>query len=460
MDIKDKLELLKKQRQVRSRSQARSTKINETWEKIDRDQEGLTTKEKLERLIKLTEKKPGPQPRRPALEAPPPPAEPFQVFENSYGLEVHYGRTVLGRGLEVKGDVLSFLGRSPEFDQLDLGSALIIDLETTGLAGGTGTVPFLVGLGFYHGGLFRVVQYFLHDLAEEGLMMKELDRFFREMDFRLVVSYNGRAFDLPILETRFILNRQPFRLAGLPHLDFLFAARSLWKHKHESCRLFHLAREVVQADRSEDIPSAEIPPRYFKYIRSRDFSLIEPILYHNQEDILSLLGLVITGATLSAEGRGDEFFSEMADAMDLYGLGNLYARAGRSEQSARLFQRALAGRLTEEVALLAKKKLSHHFKKEGKWEEAVAIWQEMSSQNQLSSYRELAIYYEHREKKVEEAIRIAEEGLMLSRQLDSRMQQDFSKRLKRLKAKADRKLSIQTSGYSRKGKGRQGEPGQ
>ncbi len=97
---------------------------------------------------------------------------------------------------------------------------------------------------------------------------------------------------------------------------------------------------------------------------------------------------------------------------------------------------------------------------EGKWEEAVAIWQEMSSQNQLSSYRELAIYYEHREKKVEEAIRIAEEGLMLSRQLDSRMQQDFSKRLKRLKAKADRKLSIQTSGYSRKGKGRQGEPGQ
>jgi uncharacterized protein YprB with RNaseH-like and TPR domain len=390
-------------------------------------------------LIKLTEKKVGPQPRRPAPEVFPPPAEPFQVFENSYGPQVRYGRTVLSQGLEVRGEVLSFLGRSSEFEQLDLASALIIDLETTGLAGGTGTVPFLVGLGFYHHGLFHVVQYFLHDLAEEGLMIKGLGRFFRDMDFRSVVSYNGRAFDLPILETRFVLNRQPFRLAGLPHLDFLFAARSLWRHKYESCRLFHLAREVVQADRSEDIPSAEIPARYFEYIRSRDFSLIEPILYHNQEDILSLLGLVITGATLSAEGRGDEFLSEMADAMDLYGLGNLYARAGRPEQSARLFQRALAGRLTEEVALRAKKRLSYHFKKEGKWDEAVAIWQEMSSQNQLSSYRELAIHYEHREKKIEEAIRIAEEGLVLSRQLDSRMQQDFSKRLKRLKAKAGRR---------------------
>jgi uncharacterized protein YprB with RNaseH-like and TPR domain len=438
MDIKDELELLKKQRQVRNRSQTRSGKILETWERIDRDHDNLTTKEKLQRLIRLTETKPVPRSARPAPESRPVAAGPFQVFENSYGLQVRYGRTVLGSGLEVKGEVLSFLGRSADFEPLDLASALIIDLETTGLAGGTGTVPFLVGLGFYRDGLFRLVQYFLHDLAEEGAMLKELGRFFQEMDFRSIVSYNGRAFDLPILETRFILHRQRLPLAGLPHLDFLFAARGLWKHKYENCRLFHLAREVVQADRGEDIPSAEIPFRYFEYIRSGDFSLIEPILYHNQEDILSLLGLVITAATLSAEGRQDEFLSEMADAMDLYGLGNMYARAGQREQSARLFQRALEGRLTQEVALRAKKKLSHHYKKEGKWEEAVAIWQDMTSQNQISSFRELAIHYEHREKNYAEAIRIVQEGLALSRELDSRLHQDFSRRLKRLKAKAQR----------------------
>ncbi len=437
MDIKDKLELLKKQRQVRGRSQTRPGKIVDTWERIDREKDNLTTKEKLQRLIKLTEKKPGPQLRRP--EAEPlagPPAEPFQIFENTYGLHVHYGRTVLASGLEVKGDVLSFLGRSSEFESLDLSSALIIDLETTGLAGGTGTVPFLVGMGFYREGVFRVVQYFLHDLAGEGALVDDLSRFFKEMGFRSLITYNGRAFDLPILETRFILSRRPFPLAGLPHLDFLFAARGLWRHKHESCRLFHLAREVVQADRSEDIPGAEIPLRYFQYIRTRDFSLSEPILYHNQEDILSLLGLVITGATLSSQGRGEEFISEMADAMDLYGLGNMYARAGQREQSALLFQRALQGNLTKDIALRAKKKLSHHYKKEGKWEEAVAIWQEMTSQNQLSSYRELAIHYEHREKNYEQAMRVVEEGLALSLELDSNLHQDFSHRLKRLKAKA------------------------
>jgi len=437
MDIKDKLELLRKQRQVRGRSQTRPGKILQTWEQIDREQDNLTTKEKLQRLIKLTEKKPGVRPRRPEagpLAAAPP--APFQVFENAYGLQVRYGRTVLGHGLEVKGDMLSFLGRSPEFESLDLSSALIIDLETTGLAGGTGTVPFLVGMGFYREGVFRVVQYFLHDLGGEEALVEDLGRFFKDMKFRSLVTYNGRAFDLPILETRFVLARRPFPLAGLPHLDFLFTARGLWKHKYESCRLFHLAREVVQADRSEDIPSAEIPMRYFQYIRSGDFSLIEPILYHNQEDILSLLGLVITGATLSAEGRGEEFRHDMADAMDLYGLGNMYARAGQREISARLYQRALEGRLTKDVALRAKKKLSTHYKKEGKWEEAVAIWQEMTSQNQLSSFRELAIHYEHREKNYEQAMRVVEKGLALSLELDSGLHQDFSRRLKRLKAKA------------------------
>ena len=122
-------------------------------------------------------------------------------------------------------------------------------------------------------------------------MLEELSAFFRDGKFRSIVTYNGKAFDVPLLETRFILKRQKYVLNEWPHLDFLFSARSLWKHKYDSCRLFHLAREVVAADRSEDIPGAEIPQRYFDYLRTGDFGLIEPILYHNQEDILSLLGL-------------------------------------------------------------------------------------------------------------------------------------------------------------------------
>ncbi|OGD29574.1 MAG: hypothetical protein A2Y56_11875 [Candidatus Aminicenantes bacterium RBG_13_63_10] len=337
--------------------------------------------------------------------------------------------------------MLNLLGRSEDFDELDLSSALFIDLETTGLAGGTGTVPFLVGLGFYDEGCFRVVQYFLHDIGAEEEMIEDLGRFFKEKGFRSIVSYNGRAFDLPLLETRFVLKRRPFVLSDLPHLDFLFPARVLWKHKHENCRLCHLAREVVQTGRSEDIPSAEIPLRYFEYLRNRDFCLIEPILYHNQEDILSLLSLVVSGAMLVLKSTGEEWPEEV-DGMDLYGVGRMYERVKQSGQSVRVFQRAVGGRLSSDVALQARLKLSHLFKKQGQYREAVTIWQELVSHNQVSSskelsvFKELAVHYEHHEKNFDEAMRFAEEGMALSRGLSSSLHEDFSRRLKRLRIKA------------------------
>jgi len=448
MDIKDKLALLDKQRAVPRRSPPpartnRRDKVLDAWEKIDRE-ESLTVKEKLERLINLT----GPRParnapgfERPEPETPLPAPEPFQVLENSYDLHVRYGRTLLSQGLEIGGEVLNLLGRSEDFDGLDLSTALFIDLETTGLSGGTGTVPFLVGMGFYHEGRFRVVQYFLHDIGAEEEMIEDLDRFFEESGFRSVVSYNGRAFDLPLLETRFVLKRRPFRLSDLPHLDFLFPARLLWKHKHENCRLCHLAREVVQTGRSEDIPSAEIPLRYFEYLRNRDFSLIEPILYHNQEDILSLLALVVSGALLVQKSAAEEWTEEI-DGMDLYGVGRMYERVKRSQESLQAFQRAVGGRLSSDVAVRARLKLSQHLKKQGKYEEAVLLWQELvlgcqaTSSRELSVYRELAVHYEHHEKNLEEAMRFAEEGLALSRRLSPRLYEDFTRRLKRLRAKA------------------------
>ena len=438
MDIKDKLELLKRERRTRTKSRAQN--VEDTWQRID-DQGGRSTKDKLQELINLTGSKPKKHTssRTSGFE----PAEsfrgePIQLFENVYGLNTKYGKTPLALGLEIQGDVLSFLGRNGEFENLDLSSALFLDLETTGLAGGTGTIPFLVGMGFYADGRFNVVQYFLSDPAAEEQMVSDLDRVFTERDFRSVVTYNGKAFDMPLLETRFVLNRRPLRLTSLPHLDFLFAARSLWKHKYESCRLFHLAREIVQADRSEDIPGAEIPPRYFEYLRSGNFSLIEPIIYHNQEDILSLLGLVISGAMLLSK-KGEEFFDEALDALDLFGLGKIYENAGEVEKSVQFFERALQGELSEAVALKAKRRLSAHFKKNQLWDKAIPMWREMTSLNQLYSYRELAIYYEHKEKNYPEAKHAAEEGLALALDLASNLSQDFSRRLERLNLKLERR---------------------
>ncbi|MEE8604732.1 MAG: ribonuclease H-like domain-containing protein [Candidatus Aminicenantaceae bacterium] len=428
-NIKDKLDRIKKERQIRSKSH----QVSNTWRKIQ-EEEDLSTKEKLERLINLTRKEKPKKSQSPAFE--PLPREPLQWLENSYALDVRYGRIKLAAGLGIGGEVLACLSRDNAFKELDLSTALFIDLETTGLSGGAGVIPFNIGMGYYRDDKFVVGQYFLGEMAEEERMIQELGEFFKEMDFQSVVTYNGKSFDIPLLETRFILHRQPFLLSGLPHLDFLFPARRLWSHKYENCRLFHLALNVVQAGRTEDIPSAEIPWRYFQYLHSGNYDLIEPILYHNQEDILSLLGVVVIGAHIFSE---DPELC-MGDAMDFYGAGKVMANAGDVEKSVQFFQKALDGKLTDEVSIETKKRLAVHFKKQQDWDKAVPIWEEMTSNNvvtpaQFFSFRELAMHLEHRLKNYKEAKRIAEEGFVLSTGVSSYYENDFSYRLERLRRK-------------------------
>lgn len=431
MSLERKLKELGRTRAARPRERA----VRDAWEKLEAE-DGLSTREKLERLITLTRREVRPPARPAAGPVRRPRGEGVRTFENAFVLEARYGRIPIAMGLQVPGDVLMFLGRDSAFETLDLSTALFIDLETTGLAGGTGTVPFLAGLGFYRDGRFKVVQFFLADLAEEGRFLSELARFFDEMGFRSLVTYNGKAFDIPILETRYALQRRPFPLEGLPHLDFLFSARGLWKHKHESCRLFHLAREIVRAEREEDIPGAEIPLRYFQFLRTGDFSFIEPVLYHNQEDILSLLGVVVSGAQLVAR-ESEAAESGAADGMDLVGVARLHERAGNLAKSVTLFERALRnGGLSGDVSASVRKKLSVHFKRTRDWDKALGLWREMGAGDDPACFREIAMYYEHREKNYDAALGAAEEGWALSQSGTSGLRRDFEKRIARLKAKA------------------------
>jgi hypothetical protein len=444
MAIKDELDFIRKGKGARVR--ARSVSIEQTWTRIQGD-EDLSVKEKLEKLINLTGAKKTVKPSRPVdsvvkddlvvadvadvadIEDAEPSTrrEALLFLEHPYPPHTRYGKHRLEEADSIKGDILYRLSHDVEFEDLDLSTALFLDLETTGLAGGTGTVPFLVGMGYFRDGRFNVGQFFLGELGEEERMIRDLSRFFRDMDFKSIVTYNGKAFDLPLLETRFILFRETLGLSRLPHLDLLYSARRLWKHKHDSCRLFHLAQQIVEADRDEDIPSAEIPFRYFDYLRNGDFSLIEPILYHNQEDILSLLGLLISAAGLFAE--------EEIDAMDMFGVGKVYESHGDMEKSAALYERALAGDLPEEVAVLVKHKLSTHFKKNADWDKALHLWRDLSSQGELAYYRDMAIYFEHKVKDFGEAKRIAVEGLALSMNIESKLREDFARRIDRLAGK-------------------------
>jgi uncharacterized protein YprB with RNaseH-like and TPR domain len=428
MDIKDKLDFLKKGKGARVRPRSKS--IEDTWSRIEGD-DVLTVKEKLEKLITLTGAIKTLKAPAPTVEIERGRGEPLLFLEHPYPLPTRYGRHRLEEALAVKGDVLFRLSHDVDFEELDLSTSLFLDLETTGLSGGTGTVPFLVGLGYFRDGRFNVGQFFLGELGEEERMIRDLGRFFKEMDFKSVVTYNGKAFDLPLLETRFIMFREALGLSRLPHLDLLYTARRLWKHKHDNCRLFHLAQQIVQADRDEDIPSAEIPFRYFEYLRNGDFALIDPILYHNQEDILSLLGLVVSAADLFAE-EGE------IDALDMFGVGKVYESHGEMEKSAAFYERALAGDLPEDVAAAVKHKLSTHFKKSADWDKALLLWRDLSARGDPGYYRYMAIYFEHTAKDYVQATRIAEEGLAAAIDRGARLREDFARRLARLNVKIAR----------------------
>ena len=428
-ELKDKLQQLKRERNARSKSQA----IQDALSELDKDQE-LTTRDKLEQLLKLRpDRTPQPPKVKPSASID---REPLQFTENPYALDARYGSISVGEGLKISGHVLACLSREPKFEDIDLSTALFFDLETTGLSGGTGTIPFNIGLGYYRDDKFWVGQYFLGEPASERQMIEDFSRLLDDMEFKSIVTFNGKTFDVPLLETRFILHRMPFKLAGLPHLDFLFPARNLWKHKYDNCRLSFLAREVLATGRDEDIPSAEVPWRYFQYLQTGNYDLIEPVLYHNAEDILSLLGLVILGASIFSEDPD----GCSADAMDFFGAAKVLEKVGQTEKAADFYQRALDGSLSHEVGLSTRRRLASQYKRSLEWDKAVALWSEMADSEDASGdllycLRELSMYYEHRAKEFEKAHSYAEEGFVLAMGFSEYYERDFTRRRERLKQK-------------------------
>ncbi len=278
----------------------------------------------------------------------------------------HHGSLPLAAFLDLDPTALSLLGGEPGLADVDLGRTLFLDTETTGLSGGTGTMAFLVGLGFFERDRFRTVQVFLRDPGDEPAMIDFLADLLPR--FEALITFNGRGFDVPILENRFILARQPFPLAAVPHLDLLPPSRRLWRFRLTSCALGALEREVLGVERDQaDIPSGVIPRIYLDYLRTGDAREIPRILYHNRIDVLSMvtlaarLGLAIT-TTEGLEGP------------DLYAL----ARWGEKEDTEWILRQALASGLPPHLRPRALRDLALLLKRAGRREEAVEWWQQMA----------------------------------------------------------------------------------
>lgn len=329
------------------------------------------------------------------------------VIERRFELEHRHGRLPLGHGLTSPTHLWARIGRAPELEGVDPRRVVFLDTETTGLAGGSGTIPFLVGIGHFLDGHFRLRQYFLSDLAQEAAMLRALIDYLD--DFEAVVTFNGKTFDLPLIETRLVLARMRRQLTELPHLDLLHPARRIYRDRLESCRLGMLETRLLGLERHEDVPGHEIPSLYFRYLRTRRFRALLPIFEHNALDVLSLVTLTVHLARL--------FGGELSlSAGDRLALGRSCEGEGRHDEALAHYEAALALELAEGERRDCEKRLSLLLKRLGRLEEAAGLWATVAGRDgnrELYPLIELAMYHERVTRDLPAARQLTERALLL-----------------------------------------------
>ena len=314
-------------------------------------------------------------------------------------------------------------------------SVVYLDTETTGLSGGTGTCAFLIGIGAVEASGFRVRQFFLRDFTEEKAALQALAE---ELEpYQLLVTFNGKTFDLPLLEARYTLARMRSPFARLPHLDLLHPARRLWKLRLECCNLKNLERELLGISRNGDVPGSEIPQIYFDYLRTGSAAGLQPVFFHNALDIVTLAALTVEAglAVNKADDGGD------CDSRDLFSLSRILERVGASELALAACQRALDSGLPEAVEPQALWQLASQHKRQRRYEQAAGLWVEIvrrRSRYLVEACEELAIHYEHRLRDAGKALEYAQaaaEHLHENSGSSSRLKQ-FTRRQERLRRKS------------------------
>jgi uncharacterized protein YprB with RNaseH-like and TPR domain len=358
------------------------------------------------------------------------------------------------------------LERGPALAGPALPRTVFIDLETTGLSGGAGTVAFLVGCGYFDLGAFQVRQFLLMSHSAERALLAAVAEFFD--DAELIVTYNGKTFDVPVMETRWLFHRMEMPSiggpGGVPHFDMLHPARRLWKKRSGApvasdfsrtdagssrtdvnddggCRLSTLERRLFDVQRIGDVPGMDIPSRFFRFVRSGDPRPLEPVLEHNRIDLVSLAAVTARALQLARDG-GDA----CRDCAEALALGKIFERAehfGRAETCYRH-----AAESTEPVIRAeALFHLAVRLRRDRRFVDAAATWRALLAlttprsmgYGRLSDLRRiaveaLAIHQEHRAKDFAGARELAFASL---EEADGRRADGVRHRIARL----DRKLA-------------------
>jgi uncharacterized protein YprB with RNaseH-like and TPR domain len=330
-------------------------------------------------------------------------------LERSWPAHYHHGLSDVGALSEIPADIFSALGGEEPLDAPPERWAFL-DTETTGLAGGSGTVAFLVGVGVISSGGFELKQYFLREPAEEASMLAALANDLARFD--VLVTYNGKSFDVPLLETRFTMNRRKAPFTRLKHVDLLYGARRLWRLKLESCRLQELEKRILGHERVDDVGGGFIPNLYFDYLRNGDAAPLEPVLLHNAIDILSLACLT---AIVPQAIRQPE---RLKHGEELAGLARWFRNEDRLEEAASLMQLALKKPMCDELVWETLWQLADIQRKLGRHDAALAGWSELSTvanPYQAQALERLAMHYERREKNAALALEFTLAALAITR---------------------------------------------
>jgi uncharacterized protein YprB with RNaseH-like and TPR domain len=317
-----------------------------------------------------------------------------QVFPSDY----HHGLTPLRTSVPLL--TISQWARDARMSQMPLESFAYLDVETSGLAGGTGTYAFLVGIGRFEGDSFHLAQFFMRDPSEEPALLEGI------MDFLApnagLVTFNGKAFDAPLLNTRYLLHSLPVPFAAFCHLDLLPLARRLWRDRLPSRALKYLEENILGAPRSVDeVPGYEIPYLYFDYLRTGDASPLKGVFYHNAMDIVALAALMNHMASI----LDAPFDGHVQHGLDFISLGKLFEDLGRREEAARLYECGLEAGIGEADFGAAVQRLSALQRRRGDLDAAAALWQKAAAKGHVYAHIELAKYYEHTRRNYPEALK-------------------------------------------------------
>jgi uncharacterized protein len=285
-----------------------------------------------------------------------------------------------------------------------------LDTETTGLMGGSGTYAFLIGVGRITPQGFRVRQFFMRDFGEEPSVLVALTEHLKQ--FEVLITYNGRTYDQPLLETRFRMVRQRPPFASLEHLDLLHGARRLWNLRFDSCRLMDLESQILGVERQGDLPGELIPYVYFEYVRTQEIFRLMPVFHHNAIDILTLacLTVIVPRAFHSPDQ------AEISHGAELVGLARWWRQAEQHENALALFRQALNKDLSDELLFRTMWDIAALEKKLGREEAALAVLTDLAAARnpwRAAALVELAKYYERRERNYALALKMTRNALEL-----------------------------------------------